>query len=267
MSKLYLVRHGQTTSNTIHALDTALPGADLTELGREQAADVGRILAERAERPLHVMSSLAARAQQTAVLLADSFNVAGGELASTADGSEFASRFAGRGLSPLSDATSTGFGFSHSAGVSTIDDISEISAGELEMRNDEDAHEAYHRVLFEWLTGDLSSQVEGGKNGTEIMNAYVPQILSVLRALPVDTDVAVVSHGAIIRFIARFLGGVDPEWAFTGYLANTHFVALDVPENVEELADTVGAEGQNVDAAEGAFQVDQWGMLGQPDMA
>lgn len=35
--KLLLVRHGQTTSNVAGALDTAFPGADLTDLGRAQA--------------------------------------------------------------------------------------------------------------------------------------------------------------------------------------------------------------------------------------
>lgn len=41
--KLLLVRHGQTTSNVSGALDTAFPGADLTEVGHAQA----RALPER----------------------------------------------------------------------------------------------------------------------------------------------------------------------------------------------------------------------------
>ena len=35
--RLILIRHGQTHSNVAHALDTTVPGADLTDLGREQA--------------------------------------------------------------------------------------------------------------------------------------------------------------------------------------------------------------------------------------
>lgn len=38
--KLYLVRHGETGSNQIGALDTAVPGADLSETGLTQAADL-----------------------------------------------------------------------------------------------------------------------------------------------------------------------------------------------------------------------------------
>lgn len=83
-----------------------------------------------------------------------------------------------------------------------------------------------------------------------------------LRALPADTDVAVVSHGAIIRFVARFLGGVDPEWAYSGYLANTHYVMLEVPEEIEKMATELS--GSDV---EGAFDVLEWGTTGHPDKA
>jgi len=40
--ELLLIRHAQTTSNVVRALDTAHPGADLTELGEQQAADLAR---------------------------------------------------------------------------------------------------------------------------------------------------------------------------------------------------------------------------------
>ena len=36
--RLILIRHGETTANVALALDTAFPGADLTELGHAQAA-------------------------------------------------------------------------------------------------------------------------------------------------------------------------------------------------------------------------------------
>ena len=36
--RLILVRHGQTSANVAVLLDTAHPGADLTDLGRAQAA-------------------------------------------------------------------------------------------------------------------------------------------------------------------------------------------------------------------------------------
>jgi len=46
--RLLLVRHGQTPSNVIGALDTATPGPGLTELGLEQAAALPEALAHEA---------------------------------------------------------------------------------------------------------------------------------------------------------------------------------------------------------------------------
>jgi probable phosphoglycerate mutase len=66
--RLYLARHAQTLSNVGRALDTAYPGAALTDLGREQASRLaGRLAAE----PLAVVAASALlRAQQTAAALA-----------------------------------------------------------------------------------------------------------------------------------------------------------------------------------------------------
>lgn len=62
---LILLRHGQTTSNVDHKLDTLLPGAELTELGREQAKAAGEeiLVTYDVDR---VISSQAIRAKQTA---------------------------------------------------------------------------------------------------------------------------------------------------------------------------------------------------------
>jgi broad specificity phosphatase PhoE len=62
--RLLLARHGRTTANVAHVLDSRPPGALLDELGREQAQ---RLATRLAERPLRaVYASRATRAQQTA---------------------------------------------------------------------------------------------------------------------------------------------------------------------------------------------------------
>ena len=67
--RLYLARHAQTLSNVGHALDTAYPGAALTDLGQEQAA---RLAARLAGDPLAIVAaSPLLRAQQTAAALAE----------------------------------------------------------------------------------------------------------------------------------------------------------------------------------------------------
>jgi broad specificity phosphatase PhoE len=66
--RLLLIRHGQTSSNVNGALDTARPGADLTDLGREQA----ELLVERLwDEPIDALhASTLVRTQQTIAPLA-----------------------------------------------------------------------------------------------------------------------------------------------------------------------------------------------------
>lgn len=251
--RLFLVRHGQTTSNTIHALDTALPGADLTPLGREQATEAGGRLAGVSDRVM-VLSSFAARAQQTAVNVAAALERGGADLVPADVPS----------ASPLSDATAQqladiAFVGPGSAGSATSDSaldseapvsaapvsaaqrsrelqaklaivpgVAEIAAGDMEMRNDEDAHEMYHSILGGWLHGNIDERVPGGKTGTEILQDYLPRVLELLDAgRRNNCDVALVSHGAVIRLVAAFLGGVDPDWAYGAYLRNAQVITVE----------------------------------------
>jgi probable phosphoglycerate mutase len=66
--KLWLIRHGQTPSNVLGLLDTAVPGPGLTDLGVEQAAAIPGALRDQ---PLTtVFASSQTRAQLTAAPLA-----------------------------------------------------------------------------------------------------------------------------------------------------------------------------------------------------
>lgn len=68
--RLFLIRHGQTSSNVGHHLDTEEPGAGLTNLGRQQAealpdlldgAGIGSVYASTLLRTQHTAAPLAAR--------------------------------------------------------------------------------------------------------------------------------------------------------------------------------------------------------------
>lgn len=74
--RLVLMRHGQTSSNLSGALDTAAPGAELTELGHRQAAAAVPHLLERGVS--EVWSSHLLRARQTAQVLATHLGTAAG---------------------------------------------------------------------------------------------------------------------------------------------------------------------------------------------
>jgi broad specificity phosphatase PhoE len=66
--RLLLLRHGQTHGNTAGALDTAIPGLELTELGRRQAEAAARALSDRGVDQIYV--SPLTRTHQTAAPLA-----------------------------------------------------------------------------------------------------------------------------------------------------------------------------------------------------
>ena len=66
---LLLIRHAQTTSNVSRALDTGLPGADLTELGERQVAELAALLV--GERIDAVWCSPTLRTRRTAAALAE----------------------------------------------------------------------------------------------------------------------------------------------------------------------------------------------------
>ncbi|MBP2321682.1 putative phosphoglycerate mutase [Kibdelosporangium banguiense] len=71
--RLLMVRHGQTASNLDRALDTAIPGAPLTDEGHAQAAAFAQT-AKNLEI-VAVYASTATRAQQTATPIAAAHNL------------------------------------------------------------------------------------------------------------------------------------------------------------------------------------------------
>ncbi|MGW3647377.1 histidine phosphatase family protein [Streptomyces sp. NPDC000878] len=66
--RLLLIRHGQTPSNVLYLLDTAVPGAGLTELGERQAAALPEALAGEDIDALYASTLI--RTQLTAAPLA-----------------------------------------------------------------------------------------------------------------------------------------------------------------------------------------------------
>ncbi|MGW6130343.1 histidine phosphatase family protein [Cellulomonas sp. NPDC055163] len=71
--RLLLVRHGQTSSNVGRKLDTAVPGADLTPLGRRQARALPAALAGAGIDAVYVSDLV--RTQQTAAPLAQALGL------------------------------------------------------------------------------------------------------------------------------------------------------------------------------------------------
>ncbi len=152
--RLTLIRHGQTHSNVGRHLDTAAPGADLTDLGRRQAAALVSSLAEHDVDSIFV--SKLVRTHQTAAPLA-----------------------AHRGLVPVE-----------------LPGLHEITAGDFEMRNDDEAMFAYISTFQAWSLEGLHVAVPGGESGEEFFARFDADVL---RAATESAAPVIVSHGAAIR--------------------------------------------------------------------
>jgi broad specificity phosphatase PhoE len=182
--RLILVRHGQTSSNVGGHLDTDRPGADLTDLGREQAEKLTGVLGHE---PIEcIYASTLVRTQQTAAPLAGLFGLE----------------------------------------TRIRDGLREISAGNLEMRNDEAAVRRYLETIFEWSAGNLEARIPGGETGHEVFGRF-DEVLTEAAGMGLKTAV-VVSHGAVIRsWSAARADNIATDFAAWRPVANTGAVILE----------------------------------------
>lgn len=223
--RIIFIRHGQTTGNINRRLDTALPGAPLTDLGVRQARSLGRLLLPDVHRIGDIVTSHALRARQTGA----------GAVAS------------------LHHFGETTVRLRHESG------LHEIQAGDLEGRNDRDAHMEYMRAFYQWLNGELEYRLPGGETGVDVLERYLPTLQQLLQqAEAADGDgegsgvknIVIVSHGAAIRLIGQYLTGLDPEYALRHRIANTERI---------ELVPSAANVGTQTSIAPGAWVVRRWG--------
>jgi broad specificity phosphatase PhoE len=111
-----------------------------------------------------------------------------------------------------------------------VEGIHEVQVGELEMRNDDEAVEAFNKIYERWHLGELDASLPGGETAAEVLDRYVP-VLAGLRMRYLDNDdwtddIVVVSHGAAIRLAAATLAGVDGTFVVEHHLANAESVVL-----------------------------------------
>lgn len=87
----------------------------------------------------------------------------------------------------------------HSLEVPVIPALGEISAGDLEMRTDHDAVDAYLGGLHTWMGGDLDHALPGGETGKQFLERYDAAIGEIAAGHGADETVVAISHGAAIR--------------------------------------------------------------------
>ena len=194
VGRLILVRHGQTHANVRRILDTALPGAALTDTGISQARLLGKTLAWNHDRLGIVATSEALRARQTGTWAVSEMH-----------------RYVETDQSVL-----------------VTKGLKEVNAGELEGRRDRAAHLEFGSYMWEWLRGDTGKALPGGESLDDVVDRFEPIFASMrARYLEHGRDAVVVAHGAAIRLMGHVLAGVDGQWVLTNSLPNTGMVVLE----------------------------------------
>ncbi|MEI7029974.1 histidine phosphatase family protein [Streptomyces pratensis] len=110
------------------------------------------------------------------------------------------------------------------------DGIRELSAGDLEMRADEEAIREYLTTAFAWCAGNASRRMPGGETGVEALSRFDAVVAEAARlgTSGASSTVALVSHGAAIRvWAAARARNVTVEFAAEHRLDNTGVVVVE----------------------------------------
>ncbi|MDV3123824.1 histidine phosphatase family protein [Mycobacterium sp. 21AC1] len=185
--RLVLVRHGQSFGNVDRRLDTLPPGAELTDLGHDQARRFAGVLPHR---PSMVAHSVARRAAQTAA-----------------------------GIASESGLKTHEFEGVHEVQVGELENRNDDAA----IAQFEAIYQRWHQGELDvpMPGGESAEQVL-----TRYVPTLTQLRMRYLDDHAFDGDIVLVSHGAAIRLVAAVLAGVDGSFALDHHLANTEAVIL-----------------------------------------
>ena len=193
-------RHGQNTANLTRTLSHKAFDGDLTDLGRQQAHDLGSLLSARpAGRPVLLVCSPLRRARQTAEIV----------------GAHLGLRVA-----------------------LELDELRELDVGSLDGRSDETAWAIYNEVLGAWRAGNPDMRFPEGENCHELCPRLRRALVSVASCSQ-EPDALVVAHGASLRAsVSQLMGVPEPSRDLpTGTMARLEVtLAVDNDVRVELLA-------------------------------
>jgi len=185
--RLVLVRHGQSHGNVDRRLDTRPPGAELTDLGRDQA----RAFARDLPRPPGLIAhSVAVRAAQTAAAISAELGL---------DAHEF------EGI--------------HEVQVGDLEDRNDDDA----IASFETVYQRWHEGN---LDVPMPGGETGNEVLDRYVPVLTQLRMRHLDDAAWRGDIVVVSHGAAIRLASAVLAGVDGSFALDHHLANTESVVL-----------------------------------------
>jgi probable phosphoglycerate mutase len=185
--RLVLVRHGQSHGNVERRIDTRPPGAELTDLGRDQARAYAR---ELPHRPAMIAHSVAVRAAQTAEAISAELGL---------DTHEF------EGL--------------HEVQVGDLENRNDDDA----IAAFESVYQRWHEGD---LDVPMPGGETGNEVLDRYVPVLTQLRMRHLDDHAWHGDIVVVSHGAAIRLVSAVLAGVDSSFALDHHLANAESVVL-----------------------------------------
>jgi probable phosphoglycerate mutase len=138
--------------------------------------------------------------------------------------------------------------------VNVRDGLRELSAGDLEMRNDDASIQLYLATAFAWPAGDLDLRMPGGESGREAFARYDAVVAEAAAAT--SGTAVLVSHGAAIRmWVAGRADNVDAQYVLDNPLGNTGVIVVEGDPvggwHVDSWTDRI-VGGLAVDSARGA---------------
>lgn len=185
--RLVLVRHGQSLANVHRRLDTRPPGAELTDLGRNQARSFASGLAAP---PAILAHSVAHRARQTAEEIAGALR-----------------------LPPVE------VGGIHEVQVGALEDRNDDEA----IATFETVYQKWHEGD---LDAPMPNGETGSEVLDRYVPAITQLRMRHLDDDSWHGDIVVVSHGAAIRLVSSVLAVVESSFALDHHLSNTEAVVL-----------------------------------------
>ena len=185
--RLVLVRHGQSHGNVHRRLDTRPPGAELTDLGRDQARAFARDLPHP---PGMIAHSVAVRAAQTAGEISGQVGL---------DAQEF------EGI--------------HEVQVGELEDRNDDDA----IASFESVYQRWHEGD---LDVPMPGGETGNEVLDRYVPVLTQLRMRYLDDAAWHRDIVVVSHGAAIRLVSAVLAGVDGSFVLDHHLANAESVVL-----------------------------------------
>jgi len=206
MGTIWLLRHGQTTTNAQEVIQGPRIDAPLSDLGLRQAASLGEALAHR---PIEaVYSSPLVRARSTAEALVRRHQ--------------------------RRDATAKG-----QLAVQVVPELYEMDYGAFIGRTVSDVRDEMDQVLDAWRMGFVDQPFPGGESAILAQHRIRPFAARVLQAAK-DREVAVVAHGRINRvLIATLTGaGLTRLEEFPQSNASITELQVDAAVTVKRLNDT-----------------------------